>query len=532
MKFIINYWNILSSVGIPEDANASDVKRIKLTNRFGIIAVFFTLPYIFGFYAYGFEKLSFTLCFISVIYLTTILFNFFQLYNCAKLVLYCSVLVHQFIVASVFGESAEVHLMYMALILLPIVLYDYKKDALWIVFYFTITIIAIVVLYATHFSLLAEKIPDSMIQLLNISYKISTLAGVIVILSANAVVSNKTERTLDADKLLLEYQLAVLFDNSFDAIFLVDAKERKIIKANRRAAELFEMEKESDFYGQFGITFHKQALTEDELNQMQVQLTTTGKYESEVIYKTKKGNEFWGALAIRLIRIGGKDYQSVRVSNITAQKKVEKQIQTSLQEKEILLAEIHHRVKNNLAVISGLLGLQASYQEDEKVKKLFEESRDRIHSMALIHDKLYQNETMAKINFCAYINDLVEHIKSSYVTEITKVRFSVTCNDIFLNIKDAVPCGLILNELISNSCKHAFKGKTEGEIKVVCSKMGEKFTMAVSDNGVGFNAEEALKKPETLGITLINALAEQVNGQVKTTHANGTSYYISFEVQI
>ena len=528
MKFIINFWNTISLIGIPGNISASDVKRIKLTNRFGVIAVFFTLPYILGFYIYGFEKLSILLCFISCLYITTVYFNYLKLYNCAKLILFCSVLAHQFIVASVFGEAAEVHLMYMALILLPIVLYDHKKDGLWISFYVIITATAIAMLYATNFSLLSIEVPESVIRVLNIAYKISTLAGVIVILGAITLVSNKTERTLDADKLFLENQLAIIFDNSFDAIFLVDAKARKIIKANQRAAELFEMDSTDDLYGIMGIGFHKEVASEEFINNMQLSLISTGKFEAEILYKTKKGGEFWGALAIRMINIKGSSYQSVRVTDITPKKKVEQQVQAALKEKEVLLAEIHHRVKNNLAVISGLLGLQASYLEDEQVKKLFEESRNRIHTMALIHDKLYQYEALAKINFCAYINDLVDHIKESYM--ISEIHFSVTCNDIFLDIKNAVPCGLILNELISNACKHAFVGVKEGEIKIVCTKMGEKFTMAVSDNGVGFDMESALKKPNSLGLTLISALSDQVGGSVKTSHDHGTAFYISFEV--
>jgi PAS domain S-box-containing protein len=529
MKFIVNAWNSISTVGIPENISASDVKRIKLTNRFGVIAILFTLPYIVGFYLHGYNQLGILLCFLSFLYLSTLYFNFVKQHNAAKLILYLSVLAHQFIVASFFGEAAEVHLMYIALVLLPIVLFDYKRERGWIVFYISITIIAVVVLYVTQFSLFTGNVSTGVARTINIAYKISTLAGVIVILFSNTAVAYKTEKILDGDKLLLEYQLKVIFDNSFDALFLVDAKVRTIIKANIRAVELFEMDEEKDFHNYKGLDLHKETLSQENTHQMQLSLITSGKYESEVLYKTKKNNEFWGALAIRMININGKPYQSVRVTDITAQKKVEQQIQMALNEKEILLAEIHHRVKNNLAVISGLLGLQASYMEDEKAKKLFQESRNRIHSMALIHDKLYQHETLAKISFCAYINDLVDHIKESYTLH-TKINFTVVCNDIFLDIKYAVPCGLILNELISNACKHAFKGREVGEIKIVCTKMGDKFTMAVRDNGVGFDMAQKMEKPQSLGLTLINALSEQVGGNVKSTFENGTDYYISFEV--
>ncbi|MBA3971703.1 MAG: PAS domain S-box protein [Bacteroidetes bacterium] len=529
MNFLVNSWNKLSLVGIPEDIGTSELKRIKLTNRFGVIAVFFTLPYIFGFFYFGFNNLGYLLCLLSIFYVSTIYFNYLKLYNGAKMILYITVLIHQFIVASAFGEAAEVHLMYMALLLLPVVLCDHKKDFGWIIFYITLTAVAIAILYITHFSLFAIDVPDSFIRMLNIAYKITTLTGVVVILLATTAVADRTERVLDEDKLLLENQLAVIFDNSFDAIFLVDAKARKIIKANKRAAELFEMDDADDFIGLMGITFHKDVATEEFVNNMQLSLITKGDFETEVLYRTKKGNKFWGALAIRIINIHGKPYQSVRITDVSSQKKIEKQIQASLHEKEILLAEIHHRVKNNLAVISGLLGLQASYLEDEHAKKLFEESRNRIHSMALIHDKLYRHETLSEINFCSYINDLVNHIKGSYISITTDIHFSITCNDIFLDIKNAVPCGLILNELISNSCKHAFKGKSEGEIQIVCTKMGEKFTMMVRDNGVGCDLENSIKDPKSLGLTLVSALIGQVSGSVKTTCDGGTAYYISFE---
>jgi PAS domain S-box-containing protein len=529
MNFIANTWNSLSSVGLSEDNNVSETKRIKLSNRFGIIAVFFTLPYLVGFFYVGFTGMGCWMCLFSCLYLGTIYFNYLRMHKVAVMILYNTVLVHQFIVASVFGEAAEIHLMYMALMLLPIILYDYRKEMVWIISCLGLTVLAIAVLYLTDFSLFREQVSPEFIHLLNIAYKISTLAGVIVIISVTTVVNDRTEKILDEDKLLLEHQLAVMFDNSFDALFIVETRNRGIIKANRRAAELFEVEKESELYGLRGIDFHKEQLTDADLQKMNIQLVTTGKYESEVLYRTKKNNEFWGALAVRMIHINGKPYQSVRVTDISSLKKVEKHIQASLNEKEILLAEIHHRVKNNLAVVSGLLGMQASYLEDEKARQLFQESRNRIHSMALIHDKLYQHENLAKINFCSYINDLVEHIRESYTME-TEVSFSVVCNEIFLDIKYAVPCGLILNELISNSCKHAFKGKAQGEIRIVCTKMGDKFTMAVRDDGVGFDISGGEKKQQSLGMTLISALSEQVGGNVKFARENGTAYYISFEV--
>jgi PAS domain S-box-containing protein len=364
---------------------------------------------------------------------------------------------------------------------------------------------------------------------MRIAFNITAIFCEIIIIYSFISVYDRAEKNMDESNVLLEEQFKSLFDTSPDALFLVDYKIRKIVKANQRAVEMFEVENEMEFYKYYGLDLHKEKMDAAKVLLIRDELLAKGAYEDEILYKTFKENEFWGALAIRIISIGGNLYQSVRVTDITSQKKIELQIQSSLNEKEILLSEIHHRVKNNLAVISGLLGLQSAYVEDEKAKKLFEESRNRIHSMALIHDRLYQHETLAKINFNSYIKDLVEHIQKSYVSQTSEVKFNVTCNDIFLDIKNAVPCGLILNELISNSFKHAFKEKNTGEIKIVCTKMGDKFTMMVSDDGIGYDFENGLKSPHSLGLTLIKALSEQVSGKVKTTFDSGTAYYISFE---
>ncbi|MDQ3049057.1 MAG: PAS domain S-box protein, partial [Bacteroidota bacterium] len=271
------------------------------------------------------------------------------------------------------------------------------------------------------------------------------------------------------DNQFLQQQVQAIYDNSSDGIFLVDG-DKKIIKANKRAVELFGLTSEENMIGRYGRDFHKAPMSNDELHNLSLTLLNKGYFESEFLYKSGSSDEFWGSIFIKIITISDRNYQMVRITDVSDQHRVNAKLKASLQEKELLLAEIHHRVKNNLAVISGLLGLQSSYIEDEKAKELFEESRDRIHTMALIHDKLYQHETFAKIDFHAYISDLVAYIKHSYSPAGTKIEFFVTCNDIFLDIKNAVPCGLILNELISNSCKHAFGNTNHGEIRIICTK--------------------------------------------------------------
>lgn len=531
MRTILNCWEIISHTGTAKELSASDTKRLILTNRFGIIAVLFTFPYILGFFYYSYNTVALFSCFCCIVYFSVPFFNKFYLFTPSKLVLYLGVLVHQFVLASIFGESAGIHYIYIALILLPIVLFDIKKQIGWILFCIVITIFATLLLYFSQFSLLLDpEIPLSAKETMDILYKITTVIGCFVILFSSIIVATETEKVLDDSNLFLQYQMKAIFDNSLDAIFLSESNVNQIIKVNYRAQELFEVDSEQDLIGKTGLDLHKNRPSENEINQIRSELLESGSYHGEVLYKTGKGNEFWGSIAVKTININSKSYFSVRITDITAKYELNAKIKSSLHEKEILLAEIHHRVKNNLAVISGLLGLQSTHIENAGAKKAFEECRNRIHTMALIHDKLYHNETLSKIDFGEYLNDLVRHIKNSYNPTVSEIEFSVTCNEMHLDIGLAVPCGLILNELMSNAHKHAFKGKEKGKIEIVCSSTDKNFTLMVCDDGVGFDMEKALIEPRSLGLTLVKALVGQINGDIKTTFNEGTAFYVSFEV--
>ncbi len=526
---LTKYWEFISNFGIDSTINRDNIKRLKLTNQLIFISVILTLLYVFIYSYLNLGKIVYIQIGSSAFYSSLLFFSFFKYYRIARFLFVFALNVQMYFLALSLGTESQVQLLFIPIAAVPVVLFR-LKNIRSISFLVLLSVVLLTSLYKFNFNnFFLVEIDYSILLKLRIIFLItSVICEVIVIYS---IVKNyeTSEYKLGRSNELLQYQFQSMFDNSSDALFLVDWKTRMVIKANKRAVEMFEMEREQDFFDRQIDDFHAQQLSSKELEDMSEALLKKGSYDGEVLYKTNLGIAFWGALAVRLIYIGGKAFQSVRVTDISERKKAEQYTKAALQEKEILLAEIHHRVKNNMAVISGLIGLQSNYVEDLKAKELFEESRNRIHSMALIHDKLYQHETFAKIEFCAYINDLVDHIKGSYNATEADVSFSIICNDIFLNIQQAVPCGLVLNELISNSFKHAFKGRKEGEIKIVCTKMGEKFTMMVSDNGVGYDAEKALKESNSLGLTLINALVEQINGTVKTTNHTGTTYYISFE---
>ncbi|MFE1746850.1 CBS domain-containing protein [Coleofasciculus sp. H7-2] len=222
-------------------------------------------------------------------------------------------------------------------------------------------------------------------------------------------------------------------------------------------------------------------------------------------------------------------YQQVQ-AELAERKRAEEQLKASLKEKEVLLKEIHHRVKNNLQIISSLLKLQSAYTKDDQVLGMFKDSQNRIRSMALIHEKLYQSKDLSRIDFAEYIRDLTGNLLRSYKASSQAITLKTTVNDITLNIDTAIPCGLIINELMSNSLKHAFP--TPSKDNKICiniySSSNNQFILSVSDNGIGFPKDLDFRNTESLGLELVCTLTEQLDGTIELDSSKGTSFNITF----
>ncbi|TET41497.1 MAG: hypothetical protein E3J66_05270 [Dehalococcoidia bacterium] len=218
--------------------------------------------------------------------------------------------------------------------------------------------------------------------------------------------------------------------------------------------------------------------------------------------------------------------------DITERKRAEERIKASLEEKEVLLQEIHQRVKNNLQVISSLLKLQSRDIKDERYAEMFNESQNRIGAMALIHEKLYQAEDLARIDFGGYIKSLVRGLSSVYRAEAGRIVLRTEVEDIRLGVNYAMPCGLIINELVSNSLKHAFPKGKKGEITVAMQPLGEnEVELVVSDNGISIPENLDFRNTESLGLQLVTILAEdQLEGQIELDRTEGTKVRIKFSV--
>jgi two-component sensor histidine kinase len=216
-------------------------------------------------------------------------------------------------------------------------------------------------------------------------------------------------------------------------------------------------------------------------------------------------------------------------NEIAERKKAEGKINASLHEKVVLLREIHHRVKNNLQVISSLLNLQSGYIEDKKSLEIFRESQNRVRSMALIHEKLYNSKELNKIEFSEYIKSLTKDLFNSYNIDNDRISLRSDFEGIYFEVDTAILCGLIINELVSNSLKHAFPNGKKGEVFIGINKIQDnKYVLILKDNGIGFPQNLDFRKTESLGLQLVITLTEQLGGVIDLNRNGYTEFKIIF----
>ncbi len=230
------------------------------------------------------------------------------------------------------------------------------------------------------------------------------------------------------------------------------------------------------------------------------------------------------------------DHKSIGVRgiavDITQTKRAEDEIKTSLKEKEVMLREIHHRVKNNMQIMTSLLRLQLGQVKDETIKEMFRESQNRIRSMTLIHERLYQSNDLARVNFAQYIQGLAIHLFHSYRVNPSIIKLNTEVESTFLDINKAIPCGLIINELVSNTLKHAFPKGSGGEITIRLQRSNKgNIIMIVSDNGIGFPKDLDFYNPKTLGLQLVNDLTMQIDGSIEMVANEGTTIKVEFKAE-
>ncbi|HYO51870.1 PAS domain S-box protein [Archangium sp.] len=253
-----------------------------------------------------------------------------------------------------------------------------------------------------------------------------------------------------------------------------------------------------------------------------------GGASSTLTGRKRDGTEFPVEISLSPMHTDEGMLVTAAIRDISERKLVETRLRSSLQEKEILLKEIHHRVKNNLQIVSSMLNLQIDQISDPKALGLFKESQTRVRSIALFHEKLYQSKDLARVDIAEYLKGLATGLFATYGVNPDNILLDIQTEDVPLGVDAAISCGLIVNELVSNALKHAFPNGRRGEVRVALRREGEDVILEVADNGIGFPAEVDFRNPSTLGLKLVCILSEQVRGSIELDRREGTRFLVRF----
>jgi PAS domain S-box-containing protein len=317
-----------------------------------------------------------------------------------------------------------------------------------------------------------------------------------------------------------------LFQQSPDAIAILDNNDR-IISVNNAFTELFGYTPEECKGNPINNLVVPDNLKKEGLEATMI-VAGGQNISLDTVRKTKSGKLIHVSIIGKPILMENNQLAVYGIyRDITDRRTTEEKIKKELKEKELLLKEIHHRVKNNMQIISSLLNMQIRDIQNEKDKEIFRESQTRIKSMALIHERLYKSDDLTHISFEGYVRKVISNLLSSYKTSDRHVHFSLDIQDVDISINSAIPLGLIVNEIISNSLKHAFKKTEKPEIIIQLQKKDESFELLIRDNGSGFTEESYEKAGKrSMGLQLIETLTLQLHGSMDIQSHNGLTYMI------
>ena len=322
-----------------------------------------------------------------------------------------------------------------------------------------------------------------------------------------------------------------LYETSTDALMVLG--DGKFLDCNQQTLTLFGLRTKKEFVKMtpwdISPIIQPNGETSQKLAMKRINYALEhGHNKFEWVHRTKCGDEFPAEVWLTSLTLDGKTVLQATVRDISEQKMRERQLGESVKEKELLLKEVHHRVKNNLQTISSLLNLQSKHITDEGVLQTFRESQNRIKSMALIHEKLYMAKDLVNIDFKEYVEGLANHLVQSYFINVNRIKINIDVVNVNLGVDKAITCGLIINELVTNSFKHAFPDGREGNVNISLIRENDKINLIVSDDGVGLKEGLDFRNTETLGLQLVNTLVADLDGSIESRDGQGTSFLITF----
>lgn len=336
----------------------------------------------------------------------------------------------------------------------------------------------------------------------------------------------KTERSLKET----EAKFSALFRDAATGIIISDL-EGKIADYNAACERILNLKK-SEAVGKTIQEFYQPGEDDEEAAFMtQCESGDRTSYQIDRQLKTADGRMIWGRITTSMI-LGEDDKNQFIVrmlEDITQQKENTEFIEKSLEEKQVLLREVHHRVKNNLQVIQSLLRMQGRESKGSSFEPLLRESQNRIRSIALIHEQLYRQDDFAEIDFADYLNLLLRQVFRTFEMGTTRISSRIEFRDVYLSLTKAIPCALIINELVTNSIKYAFKDKDAGIISISAEKKEGLLTLTIHDDGIGFCDEIDIDASETLGLKIVRTLTRQIGGTMDICGKDGAKFKLTFE---
>jgi PAS domain S-box-containing protein len=338
----------------------------------------------------------------------------------------------------------------------------------------------------------------------------------------------RTEHELTEAYILLQKTIASLNE----AVFIVDSGTRIIKEVNVTAEKMFGYDREELVGAHTSLLHVDGEMSRQFAAAMLKEYGEKGFFETTYRMKRKDGSVFDSEHFVTPICVEDGSYQShvCVVRDISERTRSRERLEASLREKDALLREVHHRVKNNLQIISALLGLQAQYAADSRHVRLFADSRDRIATLALIYEVMSESVDLTRIDPDVYIRQLLIHLCASHAVDTEAVAFEVSTNGIVFDIDHAIPCALIINELVSNALCHAFPKARRGRVSIGLEEPADRrVLLRVADDGVGFSFEQE-QTPASFGLRLVRILVEQLEGTMAVIHDRGTEFRIEFGV--